>query len=94
MKQKNTTLFAVILCCTAALSSNAQNWLLNGNAGTNGNLNFVGTTDNRPLVFRTNNKERMRIIPGGKIGIEKRIAGGGVDVSKANGKYYGDCVAK
>ena len=26
------------------------------------------------------------IAPGGKIGIEKRIAGGGVDVSKANGK--------
>jgi hypothetical protein len=69
MKQKNTKLLAMILFCAAAFSSNAQSWLLNGNAGTNGNIHFVGTTDNKPLSFRTNNKERMRILPGGKIGI-------------------------
>lgn len=27
-------------------------WGLNGNAGTNANTNFIGTTDNQPLVFR------------------------------------------
>lgn len=44
--------------CTAAT---AQNWLLNGNAGTNGGVNYLGTSDLHPLVFRTNALERMRI---------------------------------
>ena len=69
MKQKNTKLLAVLLLCAATFSAKAQNWLLNGNAGINGNTNFVGTTDNKPLVFRTFNKERMRIMASGRIGI-------------------------
>lgn len=69
MKQRNTTFIAALLLCAASLSVNAQSWSLTGNAGTNGNTNFIGTTDSRPLVFRTNSRERMRIIPGGKIGI-------------------------
>src|ERR1043165_7334480 len=36
-------------------------WNLTGNTGTNPATNFVGTTDNKDLVFRTNNTERMRI---------------------------------
>lgn len=50
------------------LSSTAQ-WSLTGNAGTNVANNFLGTTDNRALVFRTNNLERMRILTGGNVGI-------------------------
>src|SRR5215218_5679693 len=30
-------------------------WKLDGNAGTNANINFMGTTDNKPLVFKVNN---------------------------------------
>lgn len=45
------------LCSTAS----AQNWLLNGNAGTNGGVNYLGTADLHPLVFRTDAQERMRI---------------------------------
>ena len=36
-------------------------WGLTGNAGTNVSSNFVGTTDNSLLGFRTSNIERMRI---------------------------------
>jgi len=58
-------------------SSYAQN---NGNNGqgvtqwkTNGNVadsnQFVGTKNNTPLIFRSNDVERLRITPGGNIGI-------------------------
>jgi hypothetical protein len=33
----------------------ALGWLLAGNSGTNPATNFVGTTDNQPLLFRVNN---------------------------------------
>ena len=33
----------------------ASTWGLSGNAGTNPAANFIGTTDNKPLVFKINN---------------------------------------
>jgi len=52
------------------LLSNAGGfWSLTGNAGTNPANNFLGTTDNQPLVFRTNNSERVRIDTNGRVGI-------------------------
>lgn len=54
-----------ILC---GLSANAQ-WSLTGNSGTTAGTNFIGTTDSRALVFKTNNVERIRINPYGSIGI-------------------------
>ncbi len=44
-------------------------WALLGNAGTNPAVNFLGTSDNQPLVVRTNNAERMRVAAGGNVGI-------------------------
>ena len=44
-------------------------WLLGGNSGTNPATNFLGTTDNQPLVFRANNTERMRLNASGNLGI-------------------------
>ncbi|NNV53983.1 tail fiber domain-containing protein [Limnovirga soli] len=35
--------------------SGKTSWSLNGNAGTNPSTNFIGTTDNQPLVFKINN---------------------------------------
>ena len=35
--------------------SPANVWLLSGNSGTNPETNFLGTTDNQPLLFRVNN---------------------------------------
>ena len=31
-------------------------WSLTGNSGTNSNVNFIGTTDDKPLLLKTNNK--------------------------------------
>lgn len=52
---------------SSAISSNA--WGLTGNTGTSPSTNFIGTTDNNPLLFNTNNTERMRIFGNGNIGI-------------------------
>ncbi|MFN0213576.1 MAG: hypothetical protein ACKVT2_04920 [Saprospiraceae bacterium] len=47
----------------------AQNWLLNGNAGTNPAINFLGTTDAVGLQLRTNNLPRLTITSAGNVGI-------------------------
>jgi hypothetical protein len=41
-------------------------WEITGNSGTNPNDNFLGTTDNQPLVIRTNGAERLRVDASGK----------------------------
>lgn len=44
-------------------------WNLTGNAGTIKSVNFLGTTDNNPLVFSTNGKEAVQIDQSGNVGI-------------------------
>ena len=39
----------------------SEKWDLLGNAGTSQSINFLGTTDEQGLTFRTNNTERFRI---------------------------------
>ena len=51
----------------AAPSSNA--WNITGNSGTSYATNFLGTTDNKSLRFRTNNAEQMIIDSTGNVGI-------------------------
>lgn len=51
------------------LQNSSSGWLLLGNAGTNPATNFVGTTDNQPVVIRTNNTEKVRILANGNVGI-------------------------
>ncbi len=51
------------------LNAQSEDWKLVGNAGTNPAVNFLGTTDAQPLVFRTNNTEKMRISTDGNVGI-------------------------
>lgn len=48
---------------------NDHNWALTGNAGTDANTNFLGTTDERSLVIRTSGKEVMTIDTDGNVGI-------------------------
>ena len=43
-------------------------WELTGNAGTTA-ADFLGTTDNQPLVIKTDNKLAMQVDPAGKVGI-------------------------
>ncbi len=53
----------------SASAIGASGWQLAGNSGTNPALNFLGTTDNVPLILKTNNVEAFRITSDGKIGI-------------------------
>ncbi len=55
---KKLFLFSFLAITGAA---NAQ-WSLTGNAGTNPTNNFIGTTDAKDLVFRTNNGNAARIL--------------------------------
>lgn len=50
-------------------TSTGTGWALTGNSATNPILNFLGTTDARDLVIRTNNTERIRILSAGRVGI-------------------------
>ena len=44
-------------------------WGSTGNSGTNPLVNFIGTTDAEPLVFRTADTARMTILANGAVGI-------------------------
>jgi len=69
MKTRILHLAAVCMLTTATtLTSSAQSWSTLGNTGTNPATNFLGNNDDKALVFRTNNVERMRIMSG-KVGI-------------------------
>lgn len=46
-----------------------EGWGLTGNSGTSAATNFLGTTDNNPVVLKSNNKEQMRLLPTDKVGI-------------------------
>ena len=46
-----------------------MSWDNTGNADTNPDLDFVGTTDQQPLVFRTNSVEALRVDSDGKVGV-------------------------
>ncbi len=44
-------------------------WGLSGNFATDPLIDYLGTADNQPLVFRTNAIERMRLLVDGSLGI-------------------------
>jgi hypothetical protein len=48
-------------------SSNA--WRLTGNISTNENTNFLGTTDNQDLRFKTNNQLNLNLTKQGRLGL-------------------------
>lgn len=56
-------------CKLVELTLPEQGWSLQGNAGTDPNVDFIGTTDAEPLVFKTNNVEAVRIDTNGYVGI-------------------------
>jgi hypothetical protein len=53
----------------ATATTTTTNWSLLGNAGTTAGTNFLGTIDNKDVVFKTNSFERVRITKDGWIGI-------------------------
>lgn len=69
-------------------------WNLQGNAGTT-IANFLGTSDNQPLIVKTGNTERLRIDVSGNVGVGTNAPGaklsvdpqgeGGIKVGGADG---------
>jgi hypothetical protein len=54
---------------TLNLFSAGNAWRLTGNAGINPTINFLGTVDNNRLVLKTNNQQRLSILPDGTVNI-------------------------
>src|SRR5215471_6324993 len=72
----------------------SQNWSLTGNSGLTSS-NFLGTTDARDLIFKTNNVERGRLFSAGfwRFGSTvsyARIDTGGNLSFRGNGAYLVD----
>ncbi|HYV93521.1 MAG TPA: tail fiber domain-containing protein [Chitinophagales bacterium] len=78
MKKLVTILITLVLISPAVI--HAQSWNLLGNAGTNVNTNFLGTTDGKALVIRTNNVERLRITSAGRFGFGTNNPSTSIDI--------------
>jgi hypothetical protein len=58
---------------------NASNWNILGNAGLDSAVNFLGSTNQQPVIFRTNNAERMRLTGGGNITVGMNVIPAGTN---------------
>lgn len=54
-----------------------NDWTMNGNAGTDPASQYVGTSDNQDLVFRTNGQPRLRVLANGELKVTGLSSGGG-----------------
>ena len=85
-----------LLVSFTMLGSFAQSWQLKGNNGTNPDSNFLGTINNRDLVLRTNNVERLRITKNGKLGLgtttpqQKLDVNGNINIAEGSAIYVGN----
>ncbi|MBO9152386.1 hypothetical protein ACFOTA_09240 [Chitinophaga sp. GCM10012297] len=59
--------------------ANAANWNVLGNAGLDSTKNFLGTTDQQAVIFRTNDEERLRLTAGGSIIVGNNVIPEGTD---------------
>src|ERR1700745_1025955 len=54
---------------TARFTAHSQtSWQIAGNSNITA-TKFLGTTNSQPLIMKTNNKENLRMLPNGNIGI-------------------------
>jgi hypothetical protein len=64
-------------------------WAIGGNTATNPTNDFIGTTDAQPLVFRTNNTPRMRVLNNGNLLLNKTQDDGNILQVAGNGSFIG-----
>jgi len=79
------SLFTLLFAIAAQHSLHGQSWLITGNGNTTVGPNFLGTTNNTGLAFRTNNVERMRLTNKGNLGIGLTSNFAGAKLQVANG---------
>jgi len=68
-----------------AAANNKQGWLTTGNAGTDSIINFLGTTDDKPVMLRQNN------LPAGQLNTKTHnyFIGGGAGVNNTSTQNTG-----
>ena len=66
---KAIVFYRYVLILALVLISGCVPWKLAGNSGSNPGTDFLGTTDNQPLVLKTNNNEVIRVDTAGNVGI-------------------------
>ncbi|MBK7083932.1 MAG: SprB repeat-containing protein [Flavobacteriales bacterium] len=47
-----------------------NDWTMSGNAGTNPATQYIGTSDNKDVVFKTNATERLRLLASGDVKLD------------------------
>lgn len=67
------------------MASNNTAWGLLGNTGTTAGINFIGTTDAKDFVMKTNNTEKMRILSTGNVGIGSLLPNAKLSVARVGG---------
>ena len=67
---------------TSALTT-LTGWSLTGNSGTTPGTNFIGTTDNKDIIFKTNGTEAFRATATNRLGIGTTNPGSTLDVKGA-----------
>ena len=63
-------------------------WSTIGNSGTVPGTNFLGTTDNKDVVFKTNNTEYMRLTSGGMLGVGTNLPLSKMHVQNGSSSIY------
>lgn len=80
MKTKLSIAIAMVMIFTTSILS-AQSWNLTGNAGTDPNVNFIGTTDAKAFRIKTNSFTRINIKSNGDVGIGTTAPAAKLDVN-------------
>ena len=71
-------------------------WLLGGNSGTTAGTNYIGTSDNVSLSFKTNGTERVRVLNTGELGVGTTSPTSTLHVNgdaRVDGDFYNQQVA-
>lgn len=63
-----------------------SDWTMTGNAGTNPATQYIGTSDNKDVVFKANGQESLRLKANGDISLLGSLSGDGVLFRDQSGK--------